>query len=335
MREFIITDAQAGQKAIKYCQKVLPQSQPSFLHKMMRKKNITRNGKKVEGNDVLCAGDRIRFYFSDETFDKFAASHEKMKMSSNANAQDRIKFASHGLSKDRILYEDDDILLYNKPAGMLSQKAEQRDVSLNEYFLQYLSDTGQLETDGLAVLKPSICNRLDRNTSGIVICGKSYQGLSVMNGLLKDRSLRKYYQCIVVGDLKQHILIKGYLKKDETTNKVQITDRPGPGASYIETEIAPLRTGAQFSLLEIHLITGKTHQIRAHLAYLGHPIVGDYKYGDKVINERLKKNFGLSHQLLHAYRIVFPDQMETLMQLSGKEFRAPVPDLFEQLKSHL
>lgn len=325
MKEFIISKAQEGQKAIKYCGKVLPQAQSSFLHKMMRKKNITRNGKKLDGNDILHAGDCIRFFFSDETFDKFA------KDTGVKEKKARVQFADRGLEKDRILYEDDDVLFYNKPAGMLSQKAVGTDISLNEYFLQYLLSSGQLDAGQLATLKPSVCNRLDRNTSGIVLCGKSYLGLTALNAMLKERTLSKFYRCIVVGRVNDSIHVSGYLKKDETKNTVQISDREFPGSSYIETEIVPLQTNREFSLLEIHLITGKTHQIRAHLAHLGHPIVGDYKYGVRAVNDRLKRSYGLSHQLLHAYRIEFPDQVQAPLQLAGRTFTAPAPELFHLL----
>lgn len=325
MKEFTITKAQEGQKAIKFCCRMLPDAQPSFLHKMMRKKNITRNGKKLEGNDTLHAGDCIRFFFSDETFQKFAGKTPA------ENAHSQMHFADHGLMPERILYEDEDVLFYDKPAGMLSQKATVTDVSLNEFFLQYLLGSGQLEAENLSLQKPSVCNRLDRNTSGIVLCGKSHQGLVTLNALLKERTLCKYYRCIVVGRVERRILVRGYLKKDEAKNTVQIRECEFPGASYIETEIVPLQAGRDFSLLEIHLITGKTHQIRAHMAYLGHPIVGDYKYGDRVVNDRLRRSIGLSHQLLHAYRIVFPDEMGALGQLAGREFTAPLPDMFQLL----
>ena len=336
MKQFTISKSQNGTRAIKYCQKMLPGAGISFLHKMMRKKNITRNGKKLEGNDVLYADDVISFFFSDETFEKFAQGnvfHEDDKAAKQTMT--KISFAPHGLEKSQIIYEDDDVLFYNKPSGMLSQKAFPDDISLNEYFLQYLIEENKLNTKELLTMKPSVCNRLDRNTSGLVICGKSHQGLVVMNKMLKERTLKKYYRCIVVGNLKEALYIKGYLKKDEKTNKVTVKDVPFQGADFIETEIMPVTQLKGYTILQIHLITGKTHQIRAQLAHLGFPIIGDYKYGNRTVNERLKKEFGLKTQLLHAYRLCFPDHMQELSVLFGLSFIAPLPAIFTKLSDAL
>lgn len=333
MKEFTISKSQDGTKVIKYCQKVLPNAGSSFLYKMLRKKNITKNGKKCDANDLLQTGDVIRFFFADETFDKFSQGAAIRGAVSESEGTPR--FASMGLQKDRILYEDEDVLFYNKPEGMLSQKAKEQDSSLNEYFLQYLLDEKKLTAEELRTLKPSVCNRLDRNTSGIVICGKSHKGLTVMNEMLKDRTLKKYYQCIVLGRFTEAILVKGYLKKDDKTNVVTIQSKVFDGADYIETEIEPVLPLNGYTLLRIHLITGKPHQIRAHLAYMGFPIIGDYKYGDRGVNDRLKRQFGLQHQLLHARQLMFPDEMKQLGQLAGKEILAPLPAQFEKILTAL
>ena len=312
MKEYIVTPADSGQKCIKYCEKILPNAGTGFLHKMLRKKNITLNGKKTDGSERLSDGDVIRFFFSDETFANFAGS----KASNVSNIP--------SLKKENIIYEDEHVLFYNKPVGMLSQKAKPDDISLNEMLLAYLG-----ENEGVG--KASICNRLDRNTSGIVICGKTYHGLRAMNEMIAARDVGKYYHCLVSGLVKSPILLKGYLKKDEKTNKVEIRDREFDGASYIETEIVPLAGNKNITLLEVHLITGKTHQIRSHLAHLGHPILGDYKYGDSKINGLYKQKYGLKSQLLHAYRLVFPEN-EQLNQLSGKEFTAKKPAVFTKIE---
>lgn len=313
MKEFTVTAADSGQKCMKYCEKVLPNAGTGFLHKMLRKKNITLNGKKTDGTERLNEGDIIRFFFSDETFANFAGK------SSEKNTK-----AIPSLKKEHIIYEDEHVLFYNKPVGMLSQKAKPDDISLNEMLLSYLG-----QTEGVG--KASICNRLDRNTSGIVICGKTYQGLRAMNELIAGRDVGKYYHCLVSGCVKAPILLKGYLRKDEKNNKVEIRDTAFDGASYIETEIIPLAGNKTLSLLEVHLITGKTHQIRSHLAHLRHPIVGDYKYGDAKVNVRYKQKYGLKSQLLHAYRLVFPEKSE-LGGLSGKEFIAQKPAIFDRIE---
>ncbi len=312
MKEFIVTAADSGQKCLKYCEKILPNAGTGFLHKMLRKKNITLNGKKTDGSERLKDGDVVRFFFSDETFANFADS-KQMRISNIPS-----------LKKEHIIYEDENVLFYNKPVGLLSQKAKPDDISLNEMLLAYLG-----ESEGVG--KASICNRLDRNTSGIVICGKTYQGLRTMNEMIAGRDVGKFYHCLVAGSLKRPILLKGYLRKDEKTNKVEIRDRAFDGASYIETEIIPLAAGKNLSLLEVHLITGKTHQIRSHLAHLGHPILGDYKYGDAKVNSHYKQKYGVKSQLLHAYRLVFPDN-NILHNLSGKEFTAPKPAVFTKIE---
>lgn len=319
MKEYTVTSAESGQKCIKYCEKILPKAGTGFLHKMLRKKNITLNGKKADGSERLADGDVIRFFFSDETFAIFAGAGQKQK-------ERKIP----PLQKANIIYEDEHILLYNKPAGLLSQKAKPEDVSLNEMLLAYLAAKDkQSQTD--AVSKPSICNRLDRNTSGIVICGKTYQGLRMMNERIAGRDIGKYYHCLVAGQVRTEILLKGFLRKDEKTNKVEIRPESFADASYIETEIIPLATTKAVSLLEVHLITGKTHQIRSHLSSIGHPILGDHKYGDAKLNDRMRKKYGLKSQLLHAYRLEMPADAQ-LGNLSEKKFIAPKPELFTRIE---
>ena len=338
MKEVTIHPAESGQKCIRFCTRLLPGAGTGFLYKMLRKKNITLNGKKADGSEVLRAGDVLTFFFADETFAKFAGTKmpvcdQKGSVSATADRRKAKRPAyeqthkqeekSFALVPSRILYEDEDILLYNKPAGLLTQKAKPSDVSLNDMLLAYLQNCTAAET-GSGIVRPSVCNRLDRNTSGIVICGKTYKGLTGMNRLIKERTIGKYYLCVVAGKMDQPLLLHGYLKKDEKTNQVLIRDDMFPGASYIETECRPLRSADTCTLLEVHLITGKTHQIRAHLSYVGHPLIGDTKYGDSAVNRIYQRKYGLKSQLLHAYRLVFPADV-----LSGREFTAPLPGQFE------
>lgn len=326
MKEYTVTSAESGQKCIKYCEKILPNAGTGFLHKMLRKKNITLNGKKADGSERLTGGDVIRFFFSDETFATFAGGDAAPVKGKGKEPRKETKIMP--LQKQHIVYEDENVLFYNKPAGLLSQKAKPEDVSLNEMLLAYLAKENSASR---AVSKPSICNRLDRNTSGLVICGKTYQGLRMMNERIAGRDIGKYYHCLVAGKLQEAILLKGYLRKDEKTNKVEIKKHEFPGASYIETEIKPLAVTKNVSLLEVHLITGKTHQIRSHLSSIGHPILGDHKYGDAKMNDRMRKTYGLKSQLLHAYRLEMPED-EQLGSLSGKKFIAPKPEIFTTIE---
>lgn len=314
MQEIIVTANEAGQRFDKLLAKYLNEAPKSFLYKMLRKKNIVLNGKKATGNEKLSVGDSVQLFLSDETIEKFSKVH-----------------LVHTKQKLDVIYEDEHVVFINKPVGMLSQKAESGDVSLVEHLISYLLEGGKLTEEELRKFRPSVCNRLDRNTSGLVAAGKSLAGLQEMGELFRKRSLKKYYRCLVVGTVRKKQYIKGYLQKDEKLNKVTVSDRKTEENLLIETEYEPILTDGRYTLLEVHLITGRTHQIRAHLASEGHPIVGDYKYGNRKINELFKKKYGLKNQLLHAYRLEMPECAGTLSKLSKKQFIAPIPRLFEKI----
>ena len=314
MREITIGTNEAGQRLDKFLAKYLRQAGKSFLYKMIRKKNITLNGKRCEGAEKLAEGDVVRLFLSEETIEKFSGPQPAaVKTFAEASAD-----ASVALD---ILYEDDDILLFNKPVGMLSQQGEGGDASAVEYLIQYLLRTGAVTQEELKSFRPSVCNRLDRNTSGILTAGKSLQGLQFLSRLFRERSIHKYYQCIVSGEVKKTELMEGWLKKDEKTNRVSISQSQIPGSAYIKTKYEPMVTANGYSLLKVTLFTGRSHQIRAHLASIGHPLVGDRKYG----GER-----GPGHQLLHSFRLEFPKldspQDARFSYLSGRVFQAPFPE---------
>lgn len=211
---------------------------------------------------------------------------------------------------------------------MLSQKAEAKDVSVVEQLISYLVESGQIKEEELRSFKPSVCNRLDRNTSGLIVCGKSLAGLQTMGELFKERTLKKYYRCIVAGKVTETAYIKGYLVKDERTNTVKISEKELRGSQPIETEYRPLENLRHATVLEVHLITGRTHQIRAHLASAGHPVIGDRKYGNAKQNDYYMQKYRLKHQLLHAYRLELPKISGELSGLSEKVFTAPLPKQF-------
>lgn len=314
MQEIIVTPNEAGQRFDKLIAKYLNEAPKSFIYKMLRKKNIVLNGKKATGNEKLEVGDRIKFFLADETIEKFS----KVTVQKTKQRLD-------------VIYEDDNILLINKPVGMLSQKADAKDESLVEHIITYLLDSGQLTEEALRKFKPSICNRLDRNTSGLVVAGKSLLGLQKMGELFKERSMRKFYRCLVAGEVKEKQYIKGYLFKDEGMNRVKISSREIKNSLPIETEYEPLWTNGKCTLLEVHLITGRTHQIRAHLASVNHWIIGDYKYGNRKLNDSYKQEYGLESQLLHAYRLELPELFGDFKNISLKQFIAPLPELFEKI----
>lgn len=316
MQELHVTENEAGQRLDKLLAKFLNQAPKSFLYKMMRKKNIVLNGKKCTGNEKLKQGDSIKLFFSDETIEKFSAGTYAIPKKEKINMLP-------------IIYEDEQILLMNKPVGVLSQKAKDSDVSAVEILINYLMETDQLSKEQFRTFHPSICNRLDRNTSGILVAGKTLPALQEMNRFFKERTIAKYYRCLVKGRvIKSEDYIKGYLVKDQKTNKVSITKKRTEEGVPIETEYCVIQSNDEVSLLEVHLITGKTHQIRAHLASIGHPIIGDYKYGDKQINEMYRQAYGLKSQLLHAYRLEMPSSNGSLAYLNDRKFVAELPDKF-------
>lgn len=314
MKELFINENEAGQRFDKYLSKLLRKAPKSFLYKMLRKKNITLNGKKASGSELLKYQDQVKLFLSDETYEKF--SEDSPAPSARCPLD--------------IIYEDDNILLINKPVGMLSQPSREPVPSLVEYLTGYLLDSGSL-SDGASTFRPGVCNRLDRNTSGIVAAGKSLAGLQELSALFHDRKIHKDYLCLTAGEIKKRNFIKGYLHKDRKCNKVVVYEKPVPDSLPIETVYTPLGSSGRATLLLVRLITGRTHQIRAHLASIGHPIIGDGKYGDREVNQRYKKIYGLDHQLLHAARLTFPSLSGKLSDLSETVHIAPLPELFHKI----
>lgn len=332
MQSVTIGPNEAGQRFDKFLHKYLPNATTSFLYKMLRKKNITLNGKKAEGNEILKLKDEVKLFFAEETFEKFSgrssdttqvSAHTSTELSSYYKAYQSIKGV-------QIIYEDEHILLLNKPAGLLTQKAQPGDLSLNEWMIGYLLQHNAISAQGLTTFKPSVVNRLDRNTSGLVLCGKSLTGSQSLSGLIKGREVRKFYRTVVLGKVNHPQHIHGYLLKDAKTNKVTISNDPSKGDA-IETAYTPITVKGNLTYLEVELITGKTHQIRAHLSHQGHPLCGDPKYGMPKENRRFEEVYGLRSQLLHAYRLEFPKLEGALSNVSEKVFTAPLPSVFEAI----
>ena len=258
MKKIIVSQNEAGQRMDKLLAKYLSEAPKSFFYKMLRKKNITLNGKRAEGNEKLNVGDEITFFLSDETFEKFGGKKTSVSREVTHALKDAVKLS--------VLYEDTHLLFLDKPAGMLSQKAQPSDVSLNEHMIAYLLRTNEIYEEELKSFKPSICNRLDRNTSGIVAAGKTLKGLQQLGEMFQKRMMEKYYLTIVSGKITEESYVHGYLKKNEQTNQVVVKQIPFEDAKEIETSYRPLAGNDKWTLLEVHLITGRTHQIRAHLS---------------------------------------------------------------------
>lgn len=350
MKEFEIRENEAGQRLDKYLGKLLSKAPMSFVYKMLRKKNFTLNEKKAGGSELLKTGDKVRLFLSDETFEKFCkeAGRDGERHFSLYTGEDLEKL---GLA---VVYEDEHILVFNKPSGMLSQRAEKEDISVNEYLIGYLLSQKVLTEEMLTTFKPAAANRLDRNTSGLILCGKSLSGLQYLSEIIKNRTLEKHYRCIVEGRVcleeissknpasKQtgtELVLEGYLTKDKEKNKVTIAKSPSSGGGakeLVKTGITPIRTYGRgnkaYTELSVHLITGKPHQIRAHLAGIGHPVVGDMKYGRK---NGLSEKHHIKSQLLHAYRVVFPPSSGKFAYLSGMELSGDPPLQYRKILEEL
>ena len=314
MQQIIIEKNQSGQRFDKFLFKYFKDATSGFIYKMLRKKNITLNNKKSDGKEKLKENDIVKIFMADETIEKFRGLFQ-IELPEPINLD--------------IVYEDENVIFINKKTGMLSQKSKENDVSLNEYVISYLVNEGKLSIEDLKTFKPSVCNRLDRNTSGLIVAGKSLQGLQDMSKMFKERTLHKYYLAVVVGTINEPMKITGYLKKNNKTNKVTITNKTD--GEYIETYYEPVKVLDDVTLLKVQLITGKTHQIRAHLSSINHPIIGDYKYGKKEINDIYKKKYGIENQMLHSYQLTFETINGELSNLSNKTFIAKSPKEFAEI----
>ncbi len=334
MKNICIDENNEKQTLLKFLRRLFPESPDGFFFKMLRKKNITLNGKKAGGKEILAAGDSVQIFFSDETFEKLS--------SAGTNAAED---AFESLLKDdfptpEIVYECPDFLAVNKAADVLSQKAEKDDISVNEMLLSYVAKKGLITAESFSRFHPSVSNRLDRNTSGLLFFALTLKGQQYLTKMLRDRTIRKYYLAIVHGRPEEGEDFSAWLKKDEKTNIVKVRNRAFDGAREIHTGIDILSSSGEFSLLKVHLITGAPHQIRSHLAFLGCPIVFDPKYGEIRQDKKLSAACSPSNQktdgkqtdisgagrpfskagfrqMLHSYRTIFPD---------GQTFTAPVPE---------
>ena len=299
-----VTKNDAGQRLDKFLTKTYRNLPMSLLYKAIRKKDIRLNGKRCEAADRLKEGDQIYLFLPDDALEIAPPTYEFM----------------HASRQLDIVYEDEHVLLLNKKAGLLVHPDNHEYADTLIFRVQrYLYEKGEYNPADEQSFAPALVNRIDRNTSGIVIAAKTAVALRVLNQKLKEREIEKYYLCIVHGKMpKAEDTLEAYLEKNESQNRVYISDTQKQGARTIRTRYKVLEERGDLSLLEIHLLTGRTHQIRAHLASIGHPLLGDGKYGTNALN----KGTGFNKQALCSYRLefAFTSDAEELNYLNGKEF---------------
>ena len=303
MREIRINKNDAGQRLDKYLSKRFKTMPKSLMYKYLRTKYIKLNGKKVQPNVFLNEGDVLTLYIRDEFFD-IKKDYDFLK-------------AGKELS---IVYEDENIFLIDKKVGVICHQDNRYDAdALNLRVLRYLYEKHEYDPEADKSFTPALCNRIDRNTGGIVIAAKNAEALRVMNQKIRDNELQKYYLCIVKGCPKpKHAVLTAYHFKDESTNTVTISDKPREGYKKIITEYTVIKPSSALSVCEVLLHTGRTHQIRAHMAYIGHPLLGDEKYGDRKLNLR----YHMKRQALYSYklRFAFTTPAGCLNNLNGQTF---------------
>ena len=315
MKSFTAGKNEDGVRLSRFVQNVTSNFPSSMLYKSFRNKRIKVNGKKADADTRLCTGDLIELYINDEFF---AAVPEKAPVK---NVQSKFTL--------QVIFEDNNIVTLYKPVHLLCHSDRTGDISLVELFCDYLAEKGEYDAQQENTFTPAICNRLDRGTEGLVIAAKNYAALRDMNEIIRTDLLQKQYLCVTVGVPPQGIYT-AYLQHREKDNKVSVRKDAAPGYKEIITGVKILKQKGPFCLCEIDLITGRTHQIRAHLAFLGAPVLGDIKYGNRKMNERV----GAKTQALCAAAVTFkhiPTE-NVLHSLSGKQIALPNPQILSQFE---
>lgn len=311
--KIVIGPNEAGQRIDKFVRKWLKDVPLSAIFKAFRKGDIKVNGKKAKEKYSLLEGDVIETYYI----------NSKPKKKEFVRIDNNFK----------VTYEDENMLILEKwPGVLVHSNSEAGEPTLTDYVLSYLYDKGDYEPEKEVTFTPAPCNRLDRNTSGIVLFGKNFEALKLLNEMIRERKVKKYYTALVKGKLKDNIY-EGYIYKNEDANISTVFNSEKPNTKKIAMEVKTIQTCGSFSLIEIELITGRSHQLRAHLSHLNHPIVGDNKYGDKKLNSFFNNKYGLSYQFLYAYKLIFKNCPEKLNYMENKTIAESLPPILKKIKT--
>lgn len=315
MKSFTAGKNDDGVRLSRFVQSVTSNMPTSLLYKSFRNKRIKINGKKADADARICQGDLIELYINDEFF------------AEQPQAEKPVKKQPRG--KLKIIYEDENFAVIYKPVHMLCHSDRTGDVSLVEIFCDYLAQKGEYDESTENTFSPAVCNRLDRGTEGLVLAAKNYAALRDINAIIKNDLISKKYLCITAGTPKNGVY-NAFLRHDEKNNKVTVRENEAAGFKSITTGVTVLKQKGPFALCEIDLITGRTHQIRAHLSYLGCPVLGDIKYGNRKMNERC----GFKTQALCAEKLIFKEipAENTLAYMSGKEVSLESPEILKQFE---
>lgn len=317
MKEIVITANESGQRLDKFLRKYLPEVSLGAIYKAIRLKEVTVNGKKSDQKYILNTGDTLNFYLNTD---------KKEKAKDYKFLETEYDF--------KVAYEDENILVAEKKQGVLIHPDEGGDYTLTDQVKAYLYEKKEYNPEDERIFSPSPCNRLDRNTEGLVIFAKNYDALKDMNEMIRDNGIEKYYSTIVKGRIGDGEY-RAYITKDNTRNHVSVHPNYKEGSKEIITRVINVESIGQFSHIDIELITGRSHQIRAHLSSLGSPIIGDPKYGDKKVNSYFKDKYSLENQLLTAYKLYFNRTSGSLGYLEGKTVTMPVPSVFKKIKNDI
>ena len=318
MKKLVIDKNHENQRIDKYLKKLLCRAPSQLIYKMLRKKDVKVNGVKVKENYILKENDVVDLFLYDDKFKEYTQPQTIFDL--------KIEFD--------VLYEDENILVVSKPAGLLVHEDIHEDMNtLDHQVLTYLHQKGEYDPEVDLGFVPGPVHRLDRNTSGIVIFGKTMRALQDLNEMMKKRHcIEKTYLTICEGYMPSSDLI-GYVKKESDQSLMKIVSKNTPGALMMHTIVKNVDYRDGYSLVEVRLVTGRTHQIRIHLSSEGHPIMGDSKYGDFEWNKMIQKKYHLQHQFLHAYQIEFVKPIGSLKYLQDKTIVCPLPAKLKHIKN--